>query len=184
MLRSVREECGLGSPPSQLTTNACETANSMLKNQTNYKRSEMFEFLEKLEQLIYEQDREIEQAIIGRGEYELRPQYTSFHVPETKWFLMSIQQREQHLQKFSNASVSDVSHSSLSDDAQDTVLVTDCLGWDLSPISELSVSVHDIVDAVQIPLNWKVYGVKQLNFSELKMQLSQLLVWETVLNLS
>ena len=113
----------------------------------------MFEFLEKLKQLIYEQDREIERAIIGRGKYELRPQYTSFHVPETKWFLMSIQQRQQHLQKFSNASVSDVSHSSLTDDAQDTVLATECLGRDLSPISELSVSVHDVVDAVRIPLN-------------------------------
>ena len=97
MLRSMREECGLGSPPSRFTTNACETANSMLKSQTNYKRSEMFEFLEKLKQLIYEQDREIERAIIGRGKYELRPQYTSFHVPEVKWFVMSIQQREQHL---------------------------------------------------------------------------------------
>ena len=44
-LRLVREESGLGSPPSQFTTNACEGANSMLKSQTNYKQSEMFEFL-------------------------------------------------------------------------------------------------------------------------------------------
>ena len=149
MLRSVREECGLGSPPSQFTTNACETANSMLKSQTNYKRSEMFEFLEKLKQLIYEQDREIERAIIGRGKYELRPQYTSFHVPEVKWFVMSIQQREQHLRKFFNASVSDIAHG---EGSQDTLLAAECLGRDLSPMSTLSVSVHDIADDVRIPL--------------------------------
>ena len=71
MLRSVREECRLGSPPSTFTTNACETANSILKNQAHYKRSEMFEFLEKFKQLISEQDRETERALIGRGKYEL-----------------------------------------------------------------------------------------------------------------
>lgn len=35
MLSTVREECGLGSPPASFTTNACETANSMLKSYTN-----------------------------------------------------------------------------------------------------------------------------------------------------
>lgn len=73
MLRSVREECGLGSPPGPFTTNACETANSMLKNEV--KRSEMFKFLNKLTSLIQEQEREVERALIGRGKYELRPQY-------------------------------------------------------------------------------------------------------------
>lgn len=64
MLCSTREECGLGSPPTTFTTNACETANSMLKNQAHYKRSEMFEFLQKLKQLVSEQEREIERALI------------------------------------------------------------------------------------------------------------------------
>ena len=77
-----------------------ETANSMLKNQANYKRSEMFEFLQKLKQLISEQEREIERALIGRGKYELRPQYLSFHAQEVKWFMMSVPQREQHTKKF------------------------------------------------------------------------------------
>ena len=82
MLHSVGEKCGLGSPPTIFTTNACETANSMLKYQTHYKHSEMFEFLQKLKQLISEQEREIERTLIGHGKYELRPQYLSFHAPE------------------------------------------------------------------------------------------------------
>ena len=151
MLRSVREECGLGSPPSQFTTNACETANSMLKNQVNYKRSDMINFLRKLNELISEQEREIERAIIGRGKYELRPQYQSFHVPETKWFAMSTLQREQHLKKFADASVSDV--SSPGDLTLTTSVSKQCLGRDLTLASSLSVDVHTVAAAGQIPLN-------------------------------
>ena len=77
----------------------------------------------------------------------------SLHVPEVKWFVMSIPQREQHIRIFSNASVSDISPSDLSEGTQDTLLVSECLGRDLSPASTLSVSVHDVVDAVQIPPN-------------------------------
>ena len=151
MLRSIREDCGLGSPPNTFTTNACETANSMLKNQAHYKRSEMFEFLHKLKQHISEQEGEIERALIGCGKYELRPQYLSFHVPEVKWFVMSVLQREQHLKKFSNASVTDFTPSS--DLVQSTGLKSECLGRDLSCPTSLAVDVHDVADSVHIPLN-------------------------------
>ena len=101
MLATVREECGLGSPPVSFTTNACEIANFMLKCHTNYKKSEIFEFLQKLKDLITEQHHEIERAIIGRGKYELRPQYRrSFAILESKWFVMNTSQGELHVQKF------------------------------------------------------------------------------------
>ena len=58
---------------------------------------------------------------------------------------MNIQQREQHLRKFSNESVSDIAHG---EGSQDTLLAAECLGRDLSLMSALSVSVHD----VRIPL--------------------------------
>lgn len=35
MIQQVREECGLGSPPTPFTTNASETANYMLKHKVN-----------------------------------------------------------------------------------------------------------------------------------------------------
>ena len=109
MLLLMREECGLGSPPSHFTTNACETANCMLKNEVNYKKNDMIHFLQKFNNQVREQGREVERAIIGHGKYELKPQYQSFHVPETKWFAMSTIQREQHLKKFASASVTEVS---------------------------------------------------------------------------
>ena len=66
---------------------------------------------------------------------------------------MSIPQREQHIRKFSSASVSDIAPSDLFEGTQDTILASECLGRDLSSASTLSVSVHDVADAVQLPLN-------------------------------
>ena len=158
MLSTIREECGLVSPPVPFTTNACETANSMLKNHTNYKKSEIFEFLQKLKGLINEQEREIERTIVGRGKYELRPQYRSFSVLESKWFVMSTSQRELHLQKVLNASVCET--SSLSDDTCDQS--SSCLGRDLTLGSSLAVSVDAVAGSVRIPLN--CLGTKQLSY--------------------
>ena len=92
MIRPIREDCGLGSPPTHFTTNACEAANSVLKKTVNYQRSELPDFIQKLKDLITEQYREVERAIIGRGKYELRPQYQSWQVSESKWFTMSSKQ--------------------------------------------------------------------------------------------
>ena len=151
MLSSVREECGLGSPPSQFTTNACETANSVLKSHVNYKRSELIEFVHKFNELIHEQEREVERAVIGRGKYELRPQYHFLHVPETKWFSMSTTQREQTLRRVQTAAVSDV--FSPDDFSLNTSVSSQCLGRDLTLASSLSVDVHTFATGVRVPLN-------------------------------
>ena len=37
MLRSIREECGLGCPPDIFTTNTSESINAVLKRKVNYK---------------------------------------------------------------------------------------------------------------------------------------------------
>ena len=145
MLATVREECGLDSPPASFTTNACETANFMLKCHTNYKKSEIFEFLQKLKDLITEQHREIERAIIERGKYELRPQYRrSFAILESKWFVMNTSQRKLHIQKFLNASICEA-NSSLSDDTSSTVVGRD-------PSFNLSVNVDAVAGFVHVPL--------------------------------
>lgn len=156
MIRAVREECRLGSPPAQFTTNASETANFMLKHKVNYKRNELPEFLQKFKELVQEQEREVEKAVIGRGKYELRNQYRSWYVPEAKWFTMTTTQREQHLKRFSDASLSDVTQcASLS-------IVTQCDGKIKSDVahisfrsmsSTLSVNIDMFADAVRVPLN-------------------------------
>ena len=142
MIAVVREECGLGSPPTAFTTNASETANYLLKHKVNYKKSELSEFLTKLRQLIEDQQREVEKAIIGRGKFELRSQYRSWYVPETKWFSMSQSQRTSHLNKFAAASLSDVNESEINEL---------CIGRDNTLSSTLSVHVDSFASEVRIP---------------------------------
>ena len=110
MIKGVREECGLGSPPATFTTNASESANYMLKHKVNHKQNELPEFLEKYKELVCEQEQEVNKALLGRGKYELRNQYQSWHVPESKWFSMTTSQRE-HIQKFTVASIMDTLQS-------------------------------------------------------------------------
>ena len=104
MLKGIREECGLDSPPSKFTTNASETANYILKHKVNYKKNESI-FLQKYRELVDEQAQEVQKAIVGRGKYEIRDQYSSWKLPETKWFSMTTDQRKQYLHKFSTALV-------------------------------------------------------------------------------
>ena len=105
MLRPIREECGLGCPPEPFTTNASESINAMLKRKVNYKRSKFPTFVDKVKELIKEQQKEVERAVIGRGKYKLEYQYQSLGVPESKWFVMTSQQRNTHLSKLQSAAL-------------------------------------------------------------------------------
>lgn len=75
MLRNVREEAGLGSPPEEFSTNACESINAALKGKFNYKKSNLPQFLDKLKELIDEQAKEVECAVIKRGKYIFQQEY-------------------------------------------------------------------------------------------------------------
>ena len=108
----------------------------------------MIHFLQKFNNLVHEQGHEVERAIIGRGKYELKPQYQSFHVPEIKWFAMSTIQIEQHLKKFASASVTEVS----SPGDLDTAVLSEYLGRDLTLASSLLVDVNTVACHGQIPL--------------------------------
>ena len=82
MLQSTRKEAGLGDPPEHFTTNASESMNAVLKNKVDYKKSELPEFLDKLKEVINEQEREFERAVINRGKYRLPP--SSDHLKKLK----------------------------------------------------------------------------------------------------
>ena len=52
---TVREECGLGNPPDVFTTNPSESMNALLKHKVDYKRSELPQFIQKVKELVMEQ---------------------------------------------------------------------------------------------------------------------------------
>ena len=105
MLRPLREDAGLGVPPSAFSTNASESVNAMLKRKVDYKKNELPNFIQHLKEVIDEQQREIERAVIRRGKYEFKEEYRFLEVDESKWFQMTKQQREKHMKKVADTSL-------------------------------------------------------------------------------
>lgn len=109
VLRSIREECGLGNPPEQFTTNASESVNALLKHKVDYKQNELPAFIDQVKELVEEQDKEVERAVINRGKYRLRDQYHFLEVGESKWCTMTSAQHLHHLAKVRSTTVAEVS---------------------------------------------------------------------------
>ena len=65
MLQDIREKAGLGSPPTPYYTNEVESKNKLLKEEVQYKSSQLPDFVEKMKKLMEGQRQEIERAIIG-----------------------------------------------------------------------------------------------------------------------
>ena len=107
-LRSTRELAGLGSPPAPYYTNANESINSMLKEKTNYTKNQWPEFNQKMKDLVAQQQREVEKAIINAGRYELHPTYKILlEMSESgKWWRLNEEQKRRHLNKLNTLRVS------------------------------------------------------------------------------
>ena len=133
MLKPVREEAGLGSPPEPFTTNASEAVNALIKSHVSYKQSQLIELTDKLKEVVDEQEKEVERAVIGRGKYRFKEEYQYLQVAEDKWFKMTPDQRQTHLKKVSAMHV------------KKSQSVTG------SPTS-LSVDVQSVSELVKIPL--------------------------------
>ena len=58
----------------------------MLKRKVDYKRNELPVFLEKVRELIQEQDDEIEKAVISRGKYVVNPEFKRLVKTKQEWF--------------------------------------------------------------------------------------------------
>ena len=88
-LRSLREDNGLDSPPTAFYTNDNEAINAKLKECLGYKKHQWALFNAKMKELVKQRQQEVQKAIIGFGQYRLRPQYSSLSATEEKWFRMS-----------------------------------------------------------------------------------------------
>lgn len=99
MIKPMREAACLGSPPSEFTTNVCESGHAALKNYLP-KRNQCSwqEFVQKSLQFVNDQQREVEMAILNRGQYRFKKQY-SFLVAEERWFRLNKDQQKAHLRK-------------------------------------------------------------------------------------
>lgn len=103
-LRSLREDVGLGCPPSAFYTNDNESINATLKERVDYRKQQWAIFNRKMMAAVEVQQREVEKAIIACGQYRLRSRYSFLVVPE-KWFRMTSAQREHHTAKLNKCRV-------------------------------------------------------------------------------
>ena len=83
MIKPRREAAGLGSPAAEFTTNACESGHAALKNYLPQRNQCSWqEFVEKSLEFVQDQQREIEMAVLKRGQYRFKKQYSSLAVGE------------------------------------------------------------------------------------------------------
>ena len=63
-----------------LTTNLSE---AVIKNQVSYKSHQLVQLIEHLKAVVDEQEREVERAVIGWGNYHFKEQYSSLQIPKS-----------------------------------------------------------------------------------------------------
>lgn len=68
-------------------------------------------FINKVKELVKEQQQEVEQAVIGKGKYQFREEYQYLEVPEIKWFTMNTEQRRNHFSNVQSTQVSEASEN-------------------------------------------------------------------------
>lgn len=99
-LRPLREDVGLGSPLRPFYTNDNKSVNALLKECVAFKKQQWPMFNSKVKKYVDDLLNEMEKAIIGCGQYRLKPQYKHLGIPEETWFKMNAEQRLRHIKKF------------------------------------------------------------------------------------
>ena len=100
MVQDVRRKAGLGCPPEPYYTNEVESKNKLLKEEVQYKKSQLPDFIGKMGEMMHNQKQEIERAVLTSGEYRVREEYKHMTVATTKWFQMTIDQRNRRVATF------------------------------------------------------------------------------------
>ena len=128
MIRPLREQAGLGSPPTPYYTNDIESKNNILKQYVQRKASQLPEFVEYMKALITEQRSEIEKAVAMYGEYRVVSSHSNLACERQKWFKMSEKQRHNKISRFMKAPIVPLSHGdSVNEDVEKQVTPLDCL---------------------------------------------------------
>ena len=113
----------------------------------DYKRSDLPVFVDKVKELVDDQVKEFEAAVVNRGKFKLREQYRFLEVLEHEWYRKSLGARQAQLKKF-HKTVVDIPvgapvATSLSLSASTSV----------ANVPSLSASVSDIVAGSSVPIS-------------------------------
>ncbi len=107
MASNLRSMSGLGYPPQPYLQNANECLNATIKNdlkadlragrRMNLKPEE---FCQRLQVAAKQQEDQIKMALIGKGEYRLKPEYKHLEVPQQDYWRKSAMQRQAVFERY------------------------------------------------------------------------------------
>ena len=120
-------------------------------NKLDYKSHQLIELVEKLKQLIDDQEKEIEEAVMQRGKYRFTPEYKYLEVPEDHWYKMTPQQQQKHL---------DALHTPRFKVLEECPLCT----HHLRIYHFQSMYMKWLIKLISYFLAFKISGIKQVNF--------------------
>ena len=97
MLRSLREQCQLGSPPDYFYNNGNESMNKLCqkwcKDSKGVKQLDLSEATSEIRSLVAQRQMDVEDAVFGSGPFKVIPEYQHLIVSLTKFKDMSADQR-------------------------------------------------------------------------------------------
>ena len=112
VISPVRKLAGLGCPPEKFTTNRSERTNGIIQDYVEREGSgskvNEYVFASTMQKLIGVQEKEIELAVVNRGEYKLRNGFKHLNVPPSRWSSMTEKQRATALKKIHCLKLKDV----------------------------------------------------------------------------
>ena len=103
MLPDIRRRNGLGNPPAFYCTNDNEAANKVLKDEVLYRKSQLPEFVDKMQTMLDAQQKRVIDAIVGEGDFVFVHEFQQFHIGD-KWWTMTPKQKTAYIGKVSKFS--------------------------------------------------------------------------------
>ena len=111
VISSVRQRAGLGCPPERFITNRSERTNGVIqqfvKEECDGKKVDEYVFAVTLQKLVKIQERDVELAVIGQGEFTIRERFNHISVPASHWSKMTEKKKNAALQKIHTTALKD-----------------------------------------------------------------------------
>ena len=99
VLPGVRCEAGKD-PTCFFTTNCSESLNHLIKQEVEWKESQLPKLIDSLKAITSDHHSELQKAVVSRGEWHFTPQYENLVVSESFWFShMNDAAKKQHMKK-------------------------------------------------------------------------------------
>ena len=100
VIQDVRQNAGLSLHQNHITQMKWSLKTNSQRRSTIQKKSELPEFVQKMSNLMHEQNQEIERAVVKSGEYRVLEEYQQYTVDSTCWFQMTSEEKRRKINAF------------------------------------------------------------------------------------